>query len=556
MDRRRAAGIAGRLPAGARDLEGNEKMTMFGASPLSGADLLLFGGQIYPEADAAESHPAMLVTDGTVRALGSEEEMRAQAGDSYVELDLSGRTVLPGFIDAHTHVEGTAVSRNLWLDVRGLDPQAACDRIAQAARECAPGDWVRAQGTFLQRLPSREQLDCAAPGTPVLIRESAHRLQANSEALRLAGLAETAPSVGAGVVIHIDEHGAPTGLVEEALHLFPEPELSDETLESFLHTELRDSFARRGVTTIYEIPVSPEGIAAFLRLAERRELPTRITLTPFIGNSGIPSVPTMAQWDRNDFGDQIDSDLIATGGVKIMLDGDNEQAFDSKFFNRRPRQWGAVTRTLGDLREEIVWANRHDAQVLVHAIGDLAQEMMLEAVNQAQRLTGPPRLPTRLEHAANLELSEVVLERLRELHVIPVPTASFIATDDGTGLYAYRTLIDEGMRPPGNSDTLGSIALAPSPWFGIGLMIERKNSAGVPVAPSQRVSMAEAVRTYTIYAAEAAGLQGVIGALRPGFAADLAVYGRDPRTAPVEELREVEADITMVGGRIVWQREA
>ena len=531
-------------------------MTTFGSSSLSGADLLLVGGRIHPRADADEWFPAMLVTGGVVRALGSAEELRAEAGDSHVELDLGGRTVLPGFIDAHTHVEGTAVSRRLWLDVRGLSTEEACERIANAARDCAPGEWVRAQGTFLQPLPSREQLDRAAPDTPVLMRESAHRLQANSEALRLAGLADSAPPVGAGVVIHVDEHGAPTGLVEEALHLFPAPELSDDALEAFISGELRESFARRGVTTVYEIPVSFAGIAAFLRLAGRRELPTRITLTPFIGNSGIPSVPSMEEWDRNDFGDQVDSDLIATGGVKIILDGDNEQAFDSKYFNRRPRQWGAVTRTLGELREEIAWANRHDAQVLVHAIGDLAQEMMLEAVDQAQRRSGKPALPTRLEHAANLELSQTILDRLRELDVIPVPTASFIATDDGSGVYAYRTLIDAGMRPPGNSDTLGSIALAPSPWFGIQLMLARENAQGAPVTPEERVSMPEAVRTYTDYAAEAAGLQSVIGALRPGFAADFAVYARDPRTVPVSELHEVEADLTAVGGRVVWQRTA
>lgn len=536
-------------------LDDRETRRGFGTTPLAGANLLVHGGRIFPEADSDEWVPAMLVTDGSVRGLGPLDLMRDRAGTTHAEVDLRGRTVLPGFIDAHTHVEGTAISRRTWLDVRGLDPVAACERIADAAALLPPGEWVRAQGTFLQPLPSREQLDRSVPDRPVIMRESAHRLQANSEALRLAGLDRSAPPVGAGVVIHVDDAGVPTGLVEEALHLFPAPTLSDATLEEFLCTELRESFARRGVTTIYEIPVSFQGIDAFLRLAEAGRLPTRITLTPFIKNSGIPSLPRMEDWQRDDFGDQVESDLIATGGVKIILDGDNEQAFDSKFFNRRPRQWGAVTRTLGDLREEIAWAIQHDAQVLVHAIGDLAQEMMLEAVDQAQRRAGMPRLPIRLEHAANLELSDSILERMMQVNVIPVPTASFIATDDGSGLYAFRTLLDAGMRPPGNSDTLGSIALAPSPWFGIQLMLRRRNSAGIPVAPEERVSMPEAVRTYTAFAAEAAGLEDVIGSLQPGRAADFAVYARDPREVPVEDLHEVEADLTVVGGRIVWSRE-
>ncbi len=537
-------------------------MASFGTTPLRGADVLLHGGRIYADAETSDWSPAILITGGVVTAVGDTDALRDRAeelrasGSTPLEIDLDGATVLPGFIDAHTHVEGTAISRNLWLDVRGLSTEDASEKIAEAACSRQSGEWVLAQGTFLQPLPSREQLDLAAPETPVLIRESAHRLQANSLALQLAGLDRSAPTVGAGVVIHVDDHGAPTGLVEEALHLFPVGEFPDATLEQFISTELRESFARRGITTIYEIPISFQGVDAFMRLAERDELPTRITLTPFINNAGISSVPRMEDWRASDFGDQVDSDLIATGGVKIMLDGDNEQAFDSKFFNRKPRQWGAVTRTLGALREEMIWAIQHDAQVLVHAIGDLAQEMMLEAVDQAQRRAGKPKLPMRLEHAANLELSRTVLDRLAELDVIPVPTASFIATDDGTGLYAFRTLIDAGMRPPGNSDTLGSIALAPSPWFGIQLMLERKNAQGVPVAEYERVSMREAVRTYTTFAAEAAGLDQVIGKLHPGYAADLAVYERDPREVEVARLHEVEADLTMVGGRIVWQSDS
>jgi predicted amidohydrolase YtcJ len=530
------------------------RMSSFGTTPLRGDNLLVFGGKIYPEAEQDTWVEAMLVTNGVVASLGTIAELREQTDESHTEIDLAGRTVLPGFIDAHTHVEGTAISRNLWLDVRDLSVDETCAKIARAAAELVPGSWVRAQGTFLQPLPTREQLDEAVPHNPVIVRESAHRLQANSLALSVAGLAESAPPVGPGVVIHVDNSGVPTGLVEEALHLFPEPELTDELLRSLIVKELSESFARRGITTIYEIPVSLRGIDAYLQLADEGILPTRITLTPFINMDGIPSLARIEDWDRRKLGDQIDSDLIAPGGAKIILDGDNEQAFDSEFFNRQPRQWGAVTRTLGALREEMAWAIENDVQVLVHAIGDLAQEMMLEAVDQAQKRAGKPTLPMRLEHAANLQLSQTILDRLEELDVIPVPTASFIATDDGTGVYAFRTLIDAGMRPPGNSDTLGSIALAPSPWYGISLMLGRTNSYGSLVAPEEQVTMAEAIRTYTQYAAEAAGLDQVIGSLREGYAADFAIYAQDPRAREVSELSDVEADITAVGGRIVWSR--
>ncbi|KJL26586.1 N-substituted formamide deformylase precursor [Microbacterium azadirachtae] len=529
-------------------------MTQFGGSRLAGEDLLVFGGRIFPHADRAEWVEAMLIRGGVVVGLGDTADLRALSPSSVPELDLQGRTVLPGLIDAHTHVEATAISRGLWLDVRGLEPTAACDVVARATTPLQDGEWLQAQGTFAQVLPTKDQLDRAAPRNPVLIRQSAHKLQANTEALRRAGMVHRAPRVGPGVVVHVDEEGVPTGLVEEGFHLFPAPDVTEHQLDDMIVTELRTRFARAGVTTVYEIPVSVCGIAAYLRLARAGELPVRITLTPIVAPPAGAGLDRIDEWAAADFGDGVDSDMIAAGGVKIFIDGDNEQMFDSKYFDREPRQWGAVTRTLGQLREELICAIGLGAQVWIHAIGDLAQEMVLEAIDQAQSRAGRPRLPIRLEHAANLQLSPKILESLQRLNVIAVPTASFIAVDDGTGVYAFRTLMDAGMRPPGNSDTAGSIEKAPSPWFGMAMMIDRRNAHGLPIAPDEAVTIDAAIRTYTAFSAEAAGLTGVLGALGEGAAADFAVYPDDPRALSPALMREVEADLTLVGGRVVWSR--
>jgi len=176
-------------------------------------------------------------------------------------------------------------------------------------------------------------------------------------------------------------------------------------------------------------------------------------------------------------------------------------------------------------------------------------------VAQAADRVGPPRLPMRIEHIANLKLSDEILARLRELGVVPVPTANFMHTDDGTGLYAYRSLIEAGLRPPGNSDTGGAIAQAPSPWFGIAHMIDRRNGRGEPVAPEQAVPVSEGLRSYTAYSAAVAGLDGLLGRLEPGFAADFAVYDGDPRVLAPAEMKSVEASATYVGGRITWNRD-
>ncbi len=496
----------------------------------------------------------MLIRSGVVDAVGSLDRMRARAGVSIRELHVPGCTILPGFIDAHTHVEFSALARNEWLDVRGVSPRATCDAVAESIRNRGEGAWVVAQGTFLQELPDRADLDRVAPRTPVIVRESMHRLQANSEALRLAGFLDRAPSVRSGIVVHVDPAGRPTGLVEEGFDLFPIPAPSVDTLADLLERELRESFARHGVTTVFEIPATRAGVAAYTDLANRRALPTRITLTPVVSPGLSPLLERMADWTAEQFGDREDSDLIGSGGIKIFIDGDNDQAFHSAGFSREPRHWGAVTRTVDQLREELIWANQQDVQVWVHAIGDLAQDLMLEAVSQSRDRVGDPRLRTRLEHAGNLQLDHRQLRRMVELKVIPVPTANFISTDDGSGRYAFRTLGEAGLEPPGNSDTGGAIAEAPNPWFGIAHLVERRNRAGQLVAPDERVSVAEGVRGYTTYAARAAGLERVVGSLAPGSAADFGVYATDPRAAETSELLTMETEMTFVGGRATWQR--
>lgn len=527
----------------------------FNPEDLRGEDLLVTNARIYPHADATECVDSMVVKNGRIVAIGNGVATSATDGELPV-LDATGRVILPGLIDAHTHVEFSAMARSGWVDIHNLSPAEVLERIrAAVAAVSGTDDWVIAQATFLQPLPSRAEVDAISADVPVLVRESMHRYQANTEALRRAGLADALGKTPSGVIIHVDEAGSPTGLVEEGFHLFPIPAYSVEELEALLHHEMTHSFARSGVTAIYEIPATWEGVEAYKNLANRAALPARISLNPVLAPGLSPLLADLSEWDRDRFGDGEDSDLIASGAVKIFIDGDNELSFDSERFSRSPREWGAVTRTLGQLVNELVWATRNDVQVWVHAIGDLAQEFVLQAVEDARAIAGLPRRNTRLEHAANLQLDDAFVERLRALEVIPVPTANFMSTDDGTGYYGYRTLLDAGLEPPGNSDTGGAIKQAPNPWFGIAHLVKRTNMAGIAIAPEERISGFEGARTYTDYSARAAGLEHVFGRLQPGFAADFAVYDTDPRTLDPEAMEQVEADMTFVGGRKTWDKE-
>lgn len=498
---------------------------------------------------------ALLIEHGTVAWVGSTNEVLDRKHPETPVLDLAGRVVLPGMIDSHTHVEFCALSRD-WLDVRAVSPAEAVARLRREADTGYLGTdrWLIAQGTFGQNLPTRADLDGVSRDVPILIRESMHRLVANTAALERAGMVRgyTSP---VGTLVEIGADGAPTGLVEEGYHLFPVPPPSPDVLRRMLRDELRGSFARHGVTCIYELPASAAGVSAYQKLRAAGELPTRLSLTLTVA-PGLSAILTSAEQLADiglatGFGD----DDLWIGGLKLFLDGDDTSSFDSSHLSKAPSQWSTSTRQYAEIVHTLTVAHRAGLQVWIHAIGDLAQHLALDAIEESNRVAGPGDRRTRLEHVGNLWIEDALIHRLTELDVIPVPTAAFVHADAGTGVYAYRSLIDAGLRPPGNSDTAGTQPFATNPWFGVAIMLDRTNRDGITIAPSERVDVDTAIRTYTEFAAHAGFRETRLGALGVGMYGDCAVYESDPRTMTPARLRELEADLTVVGGRPVWHRE-
>lgn len=519
------------------------------------SSLALINGKVRTLHTGTPDGVAVLIEHGTVRLVGSSDDVLNHKKADTPVIDVAGRVVMPGMIDSHTHVEFSALSKE-WLDVRGLSPTEAVNRLRH---EIADGDvrgnrWVVAQGTFGQKLPTLADLDEVSREVPILVRESMHRLVANSAALDRAGLVRGATSP-VGTLVEIGPDGEPTGAVDEGFHLFPVPAPSPERLRAMLHDELRNSFARHGVTCIYELPASSSGVNAYQHLNAAGALSTRLSLTLTVAPGLSPILSSTEQLAEiglsNGFGD----DCLWIGGIKLFLDGDDTSSFDSSHLTKSPSRWSTSTRQYAEIVHTLVSAHRAGLQVWIHAIGDLAQHLALDAIEESNRVAGDGDRRTRLEHVANLWVDESLVRRLKDLRVIPVPTAAFVHSDPGTGVYAYRTLIDAGLRPPGNSDNGGTQPFATNPWFGVGIMLDRINRGGITVAPQEAVDVDTAIRTYTEFAAHAGFQERRLGALGIGMFGDCAVYERDPRELSPAELRDLEADLTVVGGRPVWQKE-
>ena len=520
------------------------------------------GGRVHTMDDDGTVASAIAIDRGRIVAVGDDAVSALPPGSPVVDLD--GRTVLPGMIDAHSHIELSTMAERLWVDVRFCPPAEALERIAAAAEQGGNGGWVIGQGTFGQRLPTRAELDLAAPGMPVLVRESMHLLAASSPALAAAGIDRRyAPPLESRV--ERDPDGEPSGVVREGFDLFPYPRPSVEWLAEHLPEVTRELFVAHGVTTIYELPASAEGMRAWQALHRRKALPCRLTLNPILAPGHQPIVQSLDDFLGLGLPTGFGGPWLRLGALKLFVDGgDFVSGLYSGALHGKPGGWGIANFTFDQLAGILTRCRTAGVQVWMHAVGDAAQEMALGAVEQVNRALGPSDHRTRIEHIGNHVFDERVIGRMVGAGVVPVPNAVFIFAEEddleqsapGARFYPYRSLIEAGLVTPGNSDCAGTQPFAANPWYAIHAMIARRTKGGAVLAPDEAVDLRTAIETYTRHSAYAAFEEHTRGTLEVGKLGDLAVYPDDPFAVETERLPEVAPDLTVVGGEVLFEKPA
>ncbi|GAA1790578.1 amidohydrolase [Planosporangium flavigriseum] len=520
------------------------------------ADVVLRNGRIVTMADDTPAASAIAIRGDRILAVGSDGDLLRTAHDDTRVIDLGGRTVVPGLIDAHTHLELAAYARHRWTDVRGLSRAEVLGQVREKVAGSAPGTWIVMQGTFGQDFPDRAELDKTAPDNPVAVRWTMHKFQLNSCALELAGIDRTTVAPP-GVRIHHGAGGHPTGLIEEGWDLLNWPSPMGDALADEIAETARELFLQHGVTTIHDIAASAAGVGAYTRLAGSPAVLPRIGLA-FTAEPGHQPLIRTPEFVRTGLRTGFGGPMLRLSAIKIFVDGGRDGAFRSTGLGSRGDQWGLPTRTPQGLAREITAAVAAGTQVWVHAIGDLAQEMTISAIEQAVRANPGVDHRTRIEHFGNEIYDARSLQRLVRCGGIPAPNPSFLYAepDDpdrrippGVQKYGLRTLLEAGTRPPGNSDTAGAQPRACNPWFTMQRMVERRNQHGTEIDAGQRISVAEALRSFTVDAAVATFLEHDRGSLVPGKLADLAVLNKDPFSVRESELESVTSVLTVVGGR-------
>jgi predicted amidohydrolase YtcJ len=524
-------------------------------------NIALVGGQVRT-LDATDSiAEALLIVSGRVALVGTSEEVLRAAGDEIPMIDLDGRTVLPGLIDAHTHLELGARAEEEWVDVRGVTPATTLERLAEAAGGRPAGAWIVAQGTFGQPLPTREEIDRVAPDHLVVIRQSMHRQVVNSRALGAAGIDRTfVPPVG--IRVYRDAGGEATGEIDEGFDLFPVPVPDVAWFEDVLPRQTRLSFVRHGVTTIHELPASHEAIAAWQRLDASGRMPCRITLNPIVEPGHQATLRDVEDFLRPGLTTGFGTEWLKLGAVKLFLDGAGIAAWTREQLAGPPADWGLAPFAFNDLVRILGACRRAGVQVWMHALGDIAQALALDAVEATNRAHPGSPHRTRVEHIGNERNDPATFARVRAAGIVPVPTAAFMNFTPVTPdlekdhPFPYRTMLDAGLTLPGNSDSAGTQPFATNPWHGIWCMATRRNAEGATLPhPEQALSVPEAVRLYTHHGARATLEEHSKGSLEAGRFGDVAVYADDPFELPLDDLRALVADLTIVGGTVVHERE-
>ncbi len=531
--------------------------------------VLYLNGNIYTMDAAQPRAQAMAIDDATGRILvvGVNDEVRRVGGQHTHIVDLKGKTVLPGFIDAHIHLLHTAHSQNQ-IDAReATSEDAVAELVRQRATQTPPGQWIQG-GQWDRNLwsnphfPTKASLDAAAPGHPVaLSSKDGHLLWVNSLALQRANITSETPQPETGHILR-DGAGEATGVLQEegATNLvFRVIGHSDPTMNRVLLERTLAQVQRSGITTIHDIE-GDTSLNLFQELRAEGKLGVRVHM--ILPRQMLPQLRT--QGINND-----DNDLIRIGGIKIFADGTlgSQTAAMLESFEGSPGNYGILTIPEQEMRDTVSDATEMGLTIAIHAIGDRAAKVALDAIERAQELIAEQGTPEdarsslryRLEHVQLITPAD--LERMRRLNVIAsIQPFHAVADRDiaerywgkrARRAYAYRTMHDLGIPLAMGSDAPVE-RFEPLDILYAATVRRAPHIQRPPWLPDQALSIEDALWGYTMGAAYAGAEEQFKGSLTVGKLGDAVVLREDILSIPQEKMPENGVQATIVGGNVVY----
>ena len=525
------------------------------------ADLIVTGATVHTMDPSNPLATALAVRGQHILAVGSDDDVSNLMGSNTKIIDARGQTVLPGFIDAHSHplLAEDAISVNVNLP-RILDVQAA---LAMQASLTPIGQWV--QGTMYDdtkfeegRALTRQDIDAVVPDHPVMVRHrGGHTAVVNSRALNLAEITPTTADPVGGR--YYREGGQLTGKIAEPSAFQPFervgvwPVMDRATRQQSVYLASR-SMAASGLTSTTDALGTVDNFIAYQDARAASEMDFRLSFMP-IFDSEVYNGFKQARM-ASGFGD----DMLRIGAVKFLADGSASERTMSRStpYANSSDDYGIITATQEEIHAVVGDAVAHDFRIGIHANGDVAIDMALNAYERVLEGWEGENPRFRIEHCSLV--NEPLLRRIKNAGVVPAPFYTYAyyhgnkwgdyGEEMMESMFAHRSFLDYGIPvAPASDFTPGPF----EPMMAIQSMVTRKDVQGRVWGPSQRISVAEAMRICTMNGAYASFEETIKGSLTPGKLADIVILDSDPHDVDPDSIVDIKVLQTILGGRTTYE---
>lgn len=511
------------------------------------ADLVIINANVITMNKKQPKAEAVAIKTGKIVEVGSNEEIQAFAGKETRTIDLHGKTVVPGLIDAHVHL--LSLSPERLVELRDVSSIAEIQQKLKAqVQKTKKRKWIVGRGWDQDRLkesryPTRWDLDKISPENPVLLwRVCGHIAVANSKALEIANFGKSAAASLGELVDRDSTTGEPTGILREravdivSRHAEPHDEDLNEACISACQVA-----AKAGLTSVHWLASDPYEVKALKELRKRNELPIRVNLI-------IPA-EHLQRFNTK----KLDDPFLRLGCAKVFVDGSlgARTAALKQPYSDDPSTKGVLYYSMDELRALIKTIDEAGFQAAVHVIGDSAVDQALKAFEEAVDKSAIKKHRHRLEHVS--VLNPRLLERIRELGLSVCIQPHFVVSDfwvpkrlgpeRARWTYPIKSLIRSGILVAGSSD---APAEPVNPILGIWAAVARESF------PEERISVDQALEVYTLNGAYLSFEEAVKGSIEKGKFADLTVLSKNPLKIKPEEIREIRVEMTIVNGKVVY----